>query len=487
MTADDLCSGAVDVTFTDVETTLNACSYQIVPRTFFATDDCGNTTTHDWTLLFEDTTDPTFTVPADVTLDCSADTTPAGAGDVTDAADGCDTAPTVSYTDVVTDGAFTLDGMTADIRVELRLDNLAAFPRVLEATGVTIGDGVELDLDDQVSNPINLRGALSVDIAGNQIGLSVLDVIGSESWDYIEVRISNLSGAGLVGATLETNGLFVDAATVEFNSSVSSDEIILSWAEVEDAMMAITDGGTATATALGASNCIAQNVITRTWTVTDACGNSSSVDQVITLEDMTAPVFDFVPEDQTLDCNAEYSLEMATATDACSGVAVTHADSESFPCDGSRVIERTFTAVDGCGNISTHVQTISFLDTTAPVFTATPEDLALECSDDLPVTEATASDDCGSVTVTYSDETVAGDCSGNFTILRTFTAEDGCGNSTTHVQSIVFTDTTAPVVTAAPADTTYQVVAGQTIPVDCPRRRMPAARWTSPSSTCARM
>ncbi|MGB1073287.1 MAG: hypothetical protein ACPGYZ_04260 [Flavobacteriales bacterium] len=467
VTADDLCSGAVDVTFTDVETTLDACSYQIV-RTFSATDACGNTSTHDWTLLFEDTTDPTFTVPADVTLDCSADTTPAAAGDVTDAADGCDAAPTVSYTDVVTDGAFTLDGLTADIRVELRLDNLAAFPRVLEATGVTIGDGVELDLDDQVSNPINLRGALSVDIAGNQIGLSVLDVIGSESWDYIEVRISNLSGAGLVGATLDANGLFVDAAAAEFNAAVSSEEIILSWTEVEDAMMSITDGGTAAATALGASNCIAQNVITRTWTVTDACGNSSSADQVITLEDMTAPVFDFVPEDQTLDCNAEYTLEMATATDACSGVAVTHADSESFPCDGSRVIERTFTAVDGCGNISTHVQTISYLDTTAPVFTATPEDLALECSDDLPVTEATASDDCGSVTVTYSDETVAGDCSGNFTVLRTFTAEDGCGNSTTHVQSIVFTDTTAPVVTAAPADTAYQVVAGQTIPVDLP-------------------
>ena len=89
---------------------------------------------------------------------------------------------------------------------------------------------------------------------------------------------------------------------------------------------------------------------------------------------MTAPVFDFTPADQTLDCSDDYALEMATATDACSGVAVTYADSESFPCDGSRVIERTFTAIDGCGNVSTHMQTISFLDTTAPVFTSTPED-----------------------------------------------------------------------------------------------------------------
>ena len=467
VTADDLCSGAINVTFSDVETTLDACTYQVV-RTFSAEDDCGNTATHDWTITFEDTTAPTFTVPADVTLDCSADITPAGAGDVTDAADACDSAPTVSHSDVVQDGLFSLNGLTADIRVELRLNNLAAFPRVLEATGVTIGDGVELDLDDQVSNPINLRGALSVDIDGDQIDLGVLDVIGSESYDYIEVRISNISGAGIVGAELVSNDLFVDASAAAFSQSFSSEEIVLSWTELTGSVLAIVNGGQGSVTALGASNCISSNIITRTWTVTDACGNSTSAQQVITLEDLTAPVFDFTPADQTLDCSDDYTLEMATATDACSGVAVTYADSESFPCDGSRVIERTFTAIDGCGNVSTHLQTISFLDTTAPVFTSTPEDLALECSEELPVTEATASDDCGSVTVTYSDETVQGDCAGDFTVLRTFTAEDGCGNSATHLQTIVFTDNTAPVVTSAPADTSYQVVAGQSIPVDLP-------------------
>ena len=63
---------------------------------------------------------------------------------------------------------------------------------------------------------------------------------------------------------------------------------------------------------------------------------------------------------------------------------------ESFPCDGSRVIERTFTALDGCGNSATYVQTISSFDTTAPTFTVTPEDLSLECSEALPTTSAEA-------------------------------------------------------------------------------------------------
>ena len=467
VTADDACAGAIEVTYSDNEVTLDACQYQVV-RTFAATDSCGNTSTHDWTITFEDTTAPTFTVPSAVTLDCSDDTAPANAGEVTDAADICDAAPSVTYSDVVTDGVFSLEGMTADFRVELRLDNLAAFPRVLEATGVTIGSGMELTLADQTSNPLNLRGAIEVDVTGDQIGLSVADVIGAESYDYIEVRISNISGAGIVGATLDQGNILSDAAAADWSVTTLANEILLTLDEVDGTTMSIADGGTASMVALNPLNCLTDNIITRTWTVTDACGNSTSDVQVITLQDMTAPVFDFTPADQTLDCAAEYTLEMATATDACTGVTVTYVDSESFPCDGSRVIERLFTAVDGCGNSSSHLQTISFLDTTAPTFTTTPEDLALECSEALPVTSAEASDDCGSVTVTYADETVAGDCTGNYTVLRTFTAEDGCGNSSTYLQTIEFTDTTAPVVLSAPGDTSYAVFAGQTIPVEFP-------------------
>ena len=435
--------------------------------TFTATDACGNTSSTTATFTIEDTTAPTFTVPADVTVDCSADTAPASTGDVLDAGDACGDV-TVSYSDVVTDGSFSLDGLTADIRVELRLNNLVAFPRVLEATQVTIGDGMELTVDDEVSNPLNLRGALGVDLSDDMVNLVVQDVITSESYDYVEVRISNLDGAGVVGAEMVFDAILVDPASAEFDLSFSGDEIVMSWTELPGSTLAINDGGTAAATALGAANCISQNVITRTWTATDACGNSASMNQVITQEDMTAPVFDFAPADVTLDCTESYTLEMATATDACSGATVSYTDSESFPCEGSRVVERTFTATDGCGNSSEHIQTISYLDTTAPAFTVMPEDFGLECSEALPVTVAEAADDCGSVSLTYADETVEGDCSGNYTVVRTFTAQDGCGNSSTHVQNIVFTDTTAPVVLTFPADAAYQVVAGEAIPVEFP-------------------
>ena len=467
VTAEDACAGTIEVSYSDVEVALDACQYQLV-RTFSATDSCGNTATHDWTLTFEDTTAPTFSAPADLTLDCSVDPAPANAGDVTDAADGCDAAPAVSYSDVVTDGTFSLEGLTADIRVEMRLDNLSAFPRVLEATGVAIGAGMELTVADEVSNPLNLRGAIEVDVTGNNIALSVADVINAESYDFIEVRLSNVSGAGIVGANLDMGTLLVDAASAEWSVTTLEDEIVLVLDETAGSTMEIVDGGAANIEALNPLNCMTNNIITRTWTVTDACGNSTSEVQTITLEDMTAPVFDFVPGDQTLDCSAEYTVEMATATDACTGALVTYEDSESFPCDGSRVIERTFTALDGCGNSATYVQTISYFDTTAPTFTVTPEDLSLDCSEALPTTSAEATDDCGTVSVTFADETIAGACAGQYTVLRTFTAADGCGNSATYVQSIEFNDTTAPVILSSPADANYQVSAGEVIPVEYP-------------------
>ena len=48
----------------------------------------------------------------------------------------------------------------------------------------------------------------------------------------------------------------------------------------------------------------------------------------------------------------------------------------------------------------------------------------------MPMDDATASDNCGEVTIEVSSETTAGDAAGNYTIVRTFTATDDAGNST---------------------------------------------------------
>ena len=44
-------------------------------------------------------------------------------------------------------------------------------------------------------------------------------------------------------------------------------------------------------------------------------------------------------------------------------------------------------------------QTITVQDTIAPEFTFVPADYTVECSDEMPMDDATASDNCGEVTI----------------------------------------------------------------------------------------
>ena len=59
------------------------------------------------------------------------------------------------------------------------------------------------------------------------------------------------------------------------------------------------------------------------------------------------------------------------------------------------------------------------------------------------------------MTIEEVSETTAGDCAGNYTITRTFTATDDAGNSTSATQIITVQDTTAPEL-SIPADYTAE-------------------------------
>ena len=115
----------------------------------------------------------------------------------------------------------------------------------------------------------------------------------------------------------------------------------------------------------------------------------------VVLFDETAPEFTSVPADYTLECSEEPVLEDATATDNCSSPDIA-VELEVVPgdCDGAYSWIRTFTATDDCGNATSAQQVITFIDTTAPEFTSVPEDYTTECSNELILDLATASDLC---------------------------------------------------------------------------------------------
>ncbi|HRX86886.1 MAG TPA: HYR domain-containing protein, partial [Phycisphaerae bacterium] len=201
--------------------------------------------------------------------------------------------------------------------------------------------------------------------------------------------------------------------------------------------------------------------ITRTWTATDACGNTADCAQTIATVDETAPVITCPADQLGLPCGSDTSVAAtgeATATDECGSATVTYADDVTADCGDAQTITRTWTATDACGNAATCVQTISTEDNTAPTITCPADQLDLACNADTSPAgtgTATGTDDCGDVTVTYADVDEPA-CGATGVVMRTWTATDACGNTAECTQTVATVDETAPVLTV---DTTPIVVA----------------------------
>lgn len=205
--------------------------------------------------------------------------------------------------------------------------------------------------------------------------------------------------------------------------------------------------------------------ILRSYTATDAAGNSNFCTQLITVDDETNPVIT-CPENTTVylevNCLAGYDPEvagMATATDNCAVPVISMIDElvQNTPCHGSSMVRRTWTATDACENSSECVQIITISDTIAPALFV-PRDTTFykseACIVDYSPSQAgiaTGEDACSDPVVTYIDRTMTGNpCGGSDLIERIWTATDNCGNTRSQIQMITVLDTTRPVVECLP-------------------------------------
>ena len=197
----------------------------------------------------------------------------------------------------------------------------------------------------------------------------------------------------------------------------------------------------------------------RTYTALDACGNSSTFTQAVSLVDSVAPVFTDVPADYVALCHEDHPLADAAATDNCdSDVSITvSADTIAGDCPQAYTVTRTFTAEDQCDNITTATQVIQVVDTLAPTFVELlPADTTVDCHAVPAADVLTATDLCDDVTVAFEEDTTAGDCADAYTLTRTWSTSDACGNATSHVQVVTVQDTLAPSIDAPASDLTVE-------------------------------
>jgi hypothetical protein len=198
-------------------------------------------------------------------------------------------------------------------------------------------------------------------------------------------------------------------------------------------------------------------VIIRTYKATDFCGNEAFCEQIITVDDNTAPQVT-CPQGITVECLSlvpQPNPALVTATDNCdpNPVVVFVSDVQSgIGCP--LIVTRTYKATDFCGNEAFCEQIITVDDNTAPQVTC-PPGITVECLTQVPQPNpalVVATDNCdpNPVVVFVSDVSNGQTCPE--IITRTYKATDYCGNEGFCTQIITVHDITPPVITGFPSD-----------------------------------
>ena len=367
--------------------------------TFTATDDCGNATSTTATFTIEDTTAPDVMAAADATVECD------GAGNSVDLSNWLDSNGGATATDACGGVMWTND-----------------FDALSDDCGATGAATVTFTATDDCGNATSTTATFTIEDTTAPDVMAAADAT---------VECDGAGNSGDLSNWLDSNG---GATATDACGGVM-------WTNDFDAL---------------SDDCGATGAATVTFTATDDCGNATSTTATFTIEDNEAPAFTFVPGDYTISCEESLVYEGAEAMDVCGNASVSLIEEIILDanCPQAYMIVRTFTATDDCGNTSEASQTISIVDETAPVFTAQAT-IEINCEDWPDGTlYAEASDNCGNVFMSFEDiEGEEGCVTPLGSYIRTYTAQDDCGNTSTFEQTIILIDDEAPELSiVCPAD-----------------------------------
>ncbi len=461
LTASDNC-GTATVVYNETTTAGSCANEYTLTRSWTAEDVCGNQTIHTQIVSVQDTTAPVFNeaLPANLTVDCDAIPT----ADVLTASDNCGTA-TVVYNETTTAGSCANEyTLTRSWTAEDVCGNQTIHTQIVSVQDTTapvfneaLPANLTVDCDaiptaDVLTASDNCGTATVVYNETTTAGSCANEYTLTRSWTAEDVCGNQTIHTQIVSVQDTTAPVFNEALPA--NLTVDCDAI-----PTADVLTASDNCGTATVVyneTTTAGSCANEYTLTRSWTAEDVCGNQTIHTQIVSVQDTTAPVFnEALPANLTVDCDAIPTADVLTASDNCGTATVVYNETTTAgSCANEYTLTRSWTAEDVCGNQTIHTQIVSVQDTTAPVFNeALPANLTVDC-DAIPTADVlTASDNCGTATVVYNETTTAGSCANEYTLTRSWIAEDVCGNQTIYTQFVMVQDTTAPVITGCPVDT----------------------------------
>jgi len=202
----------------------------------------------------------------------------------------------------------------------------------------------------------------------------------------------------------------------------------------------------------------------------------------VTVVDTTAPVMNCTSStNKTVQLGTAWTFDLPTATDNSGTATITilsTVTNTAGHCGNTFDATRTWQATDACSNSARCSQTVTVVDTTAPVMDCTSStnktvQLGTAWTFDLP----TATDNSGTATITILSTVTntAGHCGNTFDATRTWQATDACSNSAQCSQTVTVVDTTAPVMNCT-SSTNKTVQLGSAWTFDLPPRPTTAAR-----------
>jgi hypothetical protein len=443
-------TATVDYLFTSLPYDVDCANRFSVTRYYQATDASNNTVSCSQVITVFDDTKPNFTfVPANVTVQCNS--LPA-VGNPT-ATDNCGGAVGIAY-----DGQTRVDGSCTDSYTLTRQWTAT------DGCGNTRTATQRISVID-TQKPAFVNPPANITVQCSAIPTPVAPV----ATDNCDANV----GITYVGQT-RTNGACANAYTLTrrwvASDNCNNTRSISQRITVVDngkptltippdqtiaCNVAVPTVGTATATDgcggtvnilyLGQTSanatCPGNYQLRRTWRATDACGNSTVATQTIQVADNQQPIFTSVPVSTTIQCTqAPPLLSNPVATDNCGGfVNITYLGQVRTDgnCLYNYTLTRTWRATDLCGNAATTVQVITVQDTAPPVFSNIPASVTVACAPNCvpPPAPPTATDNCGSAALTMLETQSPGDCATGYTVTRTWTATDQCGNPSTCAQT----------------------------------------------------